>query len=257
VTVPAVGCIRVERDGCVASVGLDRPPLNILDIPTLQELAAAVADVSQDVGLKVLVLRAVGAAFCAGVDVAEHEPDRVAAMLDAFHSGVRRLLALEIPVIAAVNGVALGGGCELLLGCDVVIASAAARFGQPEIRLGVFPPVASALLGRRIGPAAAADLILTGRVIDAAEAARIGLATRVVAADALDAAVREYAAGLAGLSGPVLRLTKRVLRAGGRLDPDEALRRAESVYVHDLMDLHDAHEGVAAFLEKRAPEWRP
>lgn len=253
---PAVGSIRLERDGGIASVCLDRPPLNILDIPALQELDAALAAVSRDTGLKALVLRAAGSAFCAGVDVAEHEPDRVAGMLDAFHSGVRRLLALEMPVVAAVNGVALGGGCELLLGCDVVIASAAARFGQPEIRLGVFPPVASALLARRIGPSAAADLILTGRIIDAAEAARVGLATRVVAADALDAAAREYAVVLAGLSGPVLRLTKRALRAGGRLGPDEALAHAESLYLRELMELHDAHEGVAAFLEKRAPVWR-
>lgn len=247
--------IRVRHDGGVTHVILDRPPLNILDIGMLHELRSALDEVSREDRTKLVVLGAAGRAFCAGADVRDHLVDRVAEMMAAFQDVLDRLLRMEVPVIAVVNGPALGGGCELLLACDVVLASDASKFGQPEIRLGVFPPAAAALLARRVGPTAAADLVLSGRMIEARDAERIGLVTRVFPHASFATEVGEYVASMSALSGPVLRVAKRALQAAKRLPAEAALERAEALYLHDLLALHDAHEGVAAFLEKRAPVW--
>jgi cyclohexa-1,5-dienecarbonyl-CoA hydratase len=249
--------LRLERgeDG-VARLTLDRPPLNVLHIPMLRELDAALGEIAEDREAKLLLITGDGKAFCAGVDVADHTAERVEFMLETFHGALRRLLGLELPVVAAVNGAALGGGCELVLACDLVIASASAKLGQPEIRLGVFPPVAAALLPRLIGRQRALDLILTGRVIGAEEARDIGLVSRVVPADGFADAVREYVGGLAALSRPVLRLTKSVTLEGMELPAAQALERAEAAYLNELMRLEDPHEGLAAFMEKREPVWK-
>ncbi len=249
--------LRLERgeDG-VARLTLDRPPLNVLHIPMLRELDAALGEIAEDREAKLLLITGEGKAFCAGVDVADHTAERVEFMLETFHGALRRLLGLELPVVAAVNGAALGGGCELVLACDLVIASASAKLGQPEIQLGVFPPVAAALLPRLIGRQRALDLILTGRVIGAEEARDIGLVSRVAPADGFANAVEEYVGDLAALSRPVLRLTKSVTLEGMELPAAQALERAEAAYLNELMRLEDPHEGLAAFMEKREPVWK-
>jgi cyclohexa-1,5-dienecarbonyl-CoA hydratase len=249
--------LRLERPGeGVARVVLDRPPLNVLHIPMLQELDQTLTELSAESELKLLVLTGAGKAFCAGVDVADHTAERVGFMIEAFHGVVRKLLLLEVPVVAAVNGAALGGGCELLLACDLAIASEKAKLGQPEIRLGVFPPVAAVLMPRLIGRQRALDLVLTGRVIGAAEAREMGLVGRVVPVEAFDEAVTEYVRSLSSLSRPVLGLTKRTVVEGMGEPLWDAFERAENRYLHELMELEDAHEGLAAFLEKREPVWR-
>ena len=249
--------LRLERpaDG-VARLVLDRPPLNVLHIPLLRELDGALTQVAADETLKVLVLTGAGKAFCAGVDVADHTAERVEFMIEAFHEVIRKLLRLELPVIAAVNGAALGGGCELVLACDLVVASEKAKLGQPEIRLGVFPPVAAVLLPRLIGRQPALDLVLTGRLLGADEARELGLVSRVVPSDAFDGAVADLGGKLAGLSRPVLQLAKRTVVEGMAEPLWDAFERAEQLYLRDLMELEDAHEGLAAFLEKREPVWR-
>ena len=188
--------------------------------------------------------------------MADHTAERVGTVLPVFHDVVRRLAALPVPVLAAVQGAALGGGCELLLVCDLVLARDDARLGFPEIRLGVFPPVAVAVLEAIVGRRAAADLVLSGRTIGADEARAMGLVSQVLDADGFEAGVTARARELASLSGPVLRIAKRVLRESARLPFDTALQRAESTYLEELMALPDASEGIAAFLEKRAPVWR-
>ena len=249
--------LRLERPGDgVARLVLDRPPLNVLHIPMLQELDEVLTDLAADPELKLLVMTGEGKAFCVGVDVADHTADRVELMIEAFHGVIRKLLLLEVPVVAAVNGAALGGGCELLLACDLVIASEKAKLGQPEIRLGVFPPVAAALMPRLIGRQRALDLVLTGRVIGAAEAREMGLVGRVVPVEGFDEAIAEYVGSLSSLSRPVLRLTKRTVVDGMAEPLWDAFDRAEKRYLHELMELDDAHEGLAAFLEKREPVWR-
>lgn len=248
--------IRLEHDGAVRTLILDRPPLNVLHIPMLRELGEALRLLADDDGAGLLVLTGAGKAFCAGVDVSDHTADRVHEMLELFHSAIRAILAFDIPVVGALNGAALGGGCELAIACDLVVAREGAKLGQPEIRLGSLPPVAAVLLPRLIGRQRALDLVLTGRVIGAEEARGMGLVSHVLPAEGFADGLREYVAGLGSLSRPVLRLAKRAVLEGLALPFDQALQRTEEVYLDQLVHLHDAHEGLAAFLEKRDPVWK-
>ena len=248
--------LSVESDGGVWRIVFDRPPVNVLNIEMLREAREALARVVADPEAKLLLLRGAGKAFCAGVDVADHTTDRVDEMIDEFHGFLIGLLELEVPVVAAVTGAALGGGCEVALAADIVLARAGAKFGQPEIRLGVFPPVAAALLPRLVGRQHALDLILSGRTVDTMEARELGLVSRVFPADEFETHVEAYVATLAGHSRPVLRLTKRAVLEGLELPLREALVREEDLYLDELMGLEDPHEGLAAFMEKREPVWR-
>jgi cyclohexa-1,5-dienecarbonyl-CoA hydratase len=242
--------------GPVARLTLDRPPVNVLNIAMLEELGDAITEASTDVAAKVLVLEGAGKAFCAGVDVSDHTADRVGAMIEAFSRAIAALRASPVPVIAAVHGAALGGGCELALACDIVLARDDAKLGQPEVRLGVFPPAAAALLPRLVGRQRALDLLLTGRTVLADEALRLGLVARVLPQDGFADAVHGYAASLAAHSRPVLALTKRAVVENLDRPLAEALDAADRLYLNDLMVLHDPHEGLAAFMEKRDPAWK-
>lgn len=246
--------LRLET-GPATRVTLDRPPVNVLTIAMLEELAGAVDEAGRHPEARVIVLTGEGKAFCAGVDVADHETDRVEAMIHAFAAAIRALLDSPLPVVAVLNGAALGGGLELALACDVVVARAGAKLGQPEIRLGVFPPAAAALMPRRIGVQRAMDLILTGRTITAEEGAAMGLVNRVVDVEDLAAAAEEYVGQLVALSRPVLALARRAIVEGLDRPADEALRLADRLYLEELMQLDDPYEGLAAFVAKRSPVW--
>ena len=253
---PAVATARYTREGGVGRLLLDRPPVNVLDIAMLEALNTALEEAAADGGLKVLALTGAGRAFCAGVDIADHTPDRIERMLALFHEAIRRLMSFDTTVLGLVHGAALGGGCELALACDFVLASDDLKLGQPEIRLGVFPPVAVALLNRLIGRQNTLDLVLTGRTLRADEAQQMGLVSRVFPAAEFAAATEAVLASLAGQSGPVMRLAKRAVRGGAGLPFIPALERAEDLYLNELMQLDDAREGIAAFVEKRAPVWK-
>lgn len=244
------------RVGGVAHLRLARPPLNVLDVEMLREIRTALDEVAAAPEVKVLVLTTQEKSFCAGVDVADHTEERVDEMIQVFHGVIRALLGLACPVVGGVKGAALGGGAELLLACDVVLAAADLRLGYPEIKLAVFPPVAAALLPRLVGRQHALDLILTGRTIGAAEAREIGLVCCVSPLDEFDGKVSEYVARLERLSRPVLHLTKRTVVEGMCLPFEEAFDQAEARYLDELMRLEDPHEGLAAFMEKREPVWR-
>ena len=247
------GSVRVEFRGPAALVTLDRPPLNVLDLATIRELRDALTELTARRDAKVLVLRsALSGTFSAGVDVAAHAPDEVGAMLEAFHGVFRILDAMPQLAIAAVDGRCLGGGCELAVFCDVVLATRRSVFAQPEIDVGCFPPVAAVTLPRLVGRAAF-EMILTGAPVTATEAARIGLITRVV--DDLDAEVHRWTAALATKSGAVLAIARRAVRQGGHDSFEVALARAESLYRDELIGTADCEEGVRAFLEKRPPLW--
>jgi cyclohexa-1,5-dienecarbonyl-CoA hydratase len=251
-----VNTARYTREGGIGRLVLDRPPVNVLNLGTMEALQSALAEAAADSGLKVLAVSGVGRAFSAGVDIADHTADRVGRMLELFHDAVRQLMALEAPVVALVHGAALGGGCELALACDMILARDDLKLGQPEIQLAVFPPVAAALLPRLIGRQRALDLILTGRTIGAAEALRMGLVSRVFSAAEFDAGTDAALAEMASRSGPALRLAKRAVTDGEHLAFGPALERAEELYLNELMQLADAHEGIAAFMEKRPPVWK-
>lgn len=235
---------------------LDRPPLNVLDLGALEELERILEDLAAAGTTRVVSLRGAGKAFCAGVSVEDHLPGRCDATIRTFDRVVRHLLELPVPVVAAVNGAALGGGCELAAACDLVLAREGARLGQPEIRLGVFPPAACALLPRLLGRQRALDLILTGRTLGVEEAFAVGLVQRVFPAEEFEASVEAFLERLAGLSAPVLRLAKRAAVEAADRPVAEALAAAERLYLGELMELDDPVEGLGAFLEKREPAWR-
>jgi cyclohexa-1,5-dienecarbonyl-CoA hydratase len=253
----AVLYVRQER---VATVTLNRPPLNILDIPAIQALDDTLAHLDQEEGLQLVVLRGAGGrAFSAGVSVQDHTPDKIRPMLEGLHGAVRRLRGLAPVTVAAVHGHCLGGGMELALACDLVIATDDARFGQPEIELGCYPPVAAALYPSLLGSGRTLDLLLSGRTFLCDEAERLGLVTRRVATGDLAAAIERFAAEVTGKSAAVTRLIKQAVRAGSRLDErsfDEALAENERLYLEELAQTEDMGEGIAAFLEKRRPVWK-
>jgi cyclohexa-1,5-dienecarbonyl-CoA hydratase len=238
--------VRVETHGRLARVVLDRPPLNVLDTDHLRQLGDAVR-AARHAAVLVLEPGEDCRAFSAGNDVKDHARERAPAMLAAFHGAVRALLESEAFSVADVRGDALGGGCELVLACDLAWAAPGARLGQPEVDVGCFPPVAAALLPRRVGWKRAVEILALGRPVDAQEAARIGLVNGVGPAEpAVESLLRK--------SPEVLRALKAALRAahpGGAV----GVERAEEVYLRRLLPLEDCAEGVRAFLEKRPPRW--
>lgn len=248
--------ISVEREGPVARVWLNRPPLNILDIPLLGELNAALDALPPPPNLRFLVFAGRGErGFSAGVEVRDHTPERVAEMLGRFHRIFRKLWSCDWITLAAVHGYCLGGGMELATFCDFVLATHTAQFAQPEIRLGCFPPVAAVTLPALVGPRRALDLILTGRSLTAEQAQALGLVTRVVGEGELERATAELLVILSASSPAVLPLARRaVLRASG-LDFDRVLDEMETLYLDALMKTEDAREGIRAFIERRRPAW--
>jgi cyclohexa-1,5-dienecarbonyl-CoA hydratase len=250
--------IRLELDGRRATLTLAKPPLNILDLTMLGELEARVAELAARPDLQLVVVRGDGGkAFSAGVSIQDHTPDKIERMLLGFHGALERLRALDALTVAAVDGHCLGGGFELACCCDLIYASERSRFGQPEIQLGCFPPVAAALLPRRIGAGPTLELLLSGRTVDAAEARSLGLVDRLLPAAAeLDAEVESLAGWLLAKSAAATRLTKRAVRAGLDRPFGPALKEAERLYLTELAASEDMVEGIAAFLAKRPPEWR-
>ena len=243
------------RDG-VGRIVLNRPPLNVLNIAMMEEIQGALRAAQAAADTRVIVFSATGRMFSAGVDVAEHTHDLMERMLDTFH-GIFRLMADgEVPTLAVIQGHALGGGCELACFCDLIVAAQGARFGQPEIAVGVFPPVAAAFFPHLIGARKAAELILTGDAIPAEEAHRIGLINAVVPAEQLAGETDRIISRLTDKSAAVLRMTKRALRAGMAAGFDEALPAIETIYTKALMSLEDPEEGLKAFMEKRKPVWK-
>jgi cyclohexa-1,5-dienecarbonyl-CoA hydratase len=243
----------------VARLTLDRPPVNVLNIAMLRQLEAALEQLAGDIDVRVLVLTAAGKLFSAGVDVADHTADKVGEMIPLFDQVCRLLADFPVPTIAAVHGHALGGGCELVLCCDLAVMSETAKIGQPEILLAVIAPVAALRLPSLVGYRAAADLMFTGRSFGAAEAHQVGLVNAVTPPDQVEDWIQDKVGQLAPLSRSALIIAKRALRLGGRGSLEgwaQALPEMEALYLDDLMNTADAQEGLAAFMEKRSPTWK-
>jgi len=247
--------VELRLEHRTAWITLDRAPLNILDIAMMEELGEALAKALPKSDF--VVFQGAGAkAFSAGADVADHTPKRVGKMLETFHAIFRQLAVADCLKIAAVHGYCLGGGMELASVCDFVLATESAQFGQPEIKLGCFPPVAMITLPHLIGMRAAAHLILTGHQISATEAHRLGLVTRVVPDYELPQSVDGLLEELQALSPAVLKLTAQSLQRFHAGEFIEQLEDMERVYLSELMQTKDAQEGIRAFLEKRPPVWK-
>jgi cyclohexa-1,5-dienecarbonyl-CoA hydratase len=247
--------ISLDIQGSVARIGLRNLPLNVVDVPMMEELSHALSEIEAQPGVCVIVLSGEGKAFSAGVDVAAHTPDKVEEMLAKFHGVVRALIATKKVTIASVDGHCLGGGAELAMVCDIVYTADDAEWGFPEIKLGCYPPVACTALAALVGQKHAADLILTGRTISGEEAAAIGLANRALPNSGKDAAVEESVRQLVQLSPAALAIAKKAFYAWDSMHFDKGLARAEKIYFEELIKTEDANEGVRAFMEKRQPKW--
>ena len=248
--------IKTQVDGAVATLTLAREPLNVLNIAMMKEMNAFLDTLKAEAGLKVLLIKAEGKAFSAGVDVGEHLGDQVKEMIEVFHGIFRRMDQLGLVSVAQVQGAALGGGCEVALYSDLVVASEKAKFGQPEIMVGVFPPVAALVMPRILGRKKALELCLTGDVIGAAEAKELGLANHVTAPEDLEAKTAELVGKLTVLSPLVLKLTRKACLQGLAAEQEAAFKEIERIYLDELMVTADAEEGLRAFLDKRKPEWK-
>ncbi len=240
----------------VASIVLNSPPLNIITLEMLDELNAAWLEV-EDLKAQVAVISGAGdKAFSAGVDIADHMPGRIETTLTRFHEFIRKIRKSDCIALAAIHGHTLGGGSELAMMCDLVIAADNTRIGQPEISLGCYPPVAVAYLPGAIGFQKASEMVLTGESLTAAEAERAGIINKVVSRAELTETVDAYVDKLLTKSSAVLALTKRALREGAGHHFEKALDRTQELYLRELIKTDDMVEGMNAFLEKRAPSWK-
>lgn len=247
--------IRLESLSDRYRITLDDPPLNILDTAMLVELRDAIGAVKGDRAL-VEIAASGEKTFSAGASVQDHLGDQVGPMLAAFHDALRKLVSLDAVTVARVQGAAIGGGCELALACDFVLASDRARFGQPEILLGVFPPVAAWQLSRQIHPRKGLELMLSGDPIDAVEAERLGMVNAVFPHAEFDARCEAWVSRLLRHSRSSLVLAKKAFRIAQASDFSEKIEAVEKLYLEELMKTGDATEGLVAFIEKRKPEWK-
>ena len=246
--------IKIKREGPVFAITLSNPPYNILNIAMLKEIQEALKELLSG-PYRILLFKSGEKAFSAGADIKEHLPAQVREMIKTFGEVFLLLHSFDGVTVACVNGAALGGGCELALFCDVVLASEKAKFGQPEIKLGLFPPVALAAFPAFFPPKAALDLILSGEAISAAEAYRLGLVNKLLDAANFDEEARKYLLRFADLSDSSFRITKQAFKKLHMADFPEKLKAAEDIYLDVLAKTEDGNEGLTAFLEKRKPVW--
>ena len=245
--------ILVDTRNAVGVITLNRPKaLNALCARLIEELNRALDDFEADDGIKAIVLTGSARAFAAGADISEmQDKDFISVTTDDFLEPWERITRLRKPVIAAVAGYALGGGCELAMMCDIIIAAEGAKFGQPEITLGTIPGSGGTQrLTRAVGKSKAMDMILTGRMMDAEEAERSGLVSRVVPADALLDEALALAGKIAGMSAPVVAMAKDAVNRAFEVSLAEGVRFERRLF-QSTFATDDRREGMAAFVEKR------
>ncbi len=247
--------VWLEADGALLRLRLARPKANLIDAAMIAALDAALAAHHDRAGLLGVLLDAEGPHFSFGASVEEHLAEQCAAMLAALHGLVLRMIDFPAPILVAIRGQCLGGGLEVAMAAGMLFAAPDAKFGQPEIRLGVFAPAASVLLPERVGQIAAEDLLLSGRSIDAQEARDMGLVA-AVADDPADAALAWFNANLAGKSAASVRYALRAVRGEYAPRVRHGIARVERLYLEELMTGHDANEGLDAFLAKRPAVWK-
>lgn len=248
--------VLLETRDDVAYVTLNAPPLNILTCAVMRELCETLEGVASDASLKAVAIASNGKAFSAGADVGEHEPERAPEMIAEFSRLFRVLGGLEIPVVMAVGGAALGAGFELVMMADVLLATERAKFGQPEIRLAFFAPVGVAWLPALVGTSRAMEITCSGRTYSAEEMREYGLVSRIVPPEELASETEKVLDDLRQASPAILRLNVRTLKRLRGRPFEEARREAEKVFLEELMSTEDVREGIAAFFEKRKPAWK-
>jgi cyclohexa-1,5-dienecarbonyl-CoA hydratase len=248
--------IKTDHAEGLARIILARPKHNVLNIEMMKELNAELLFLAADESLKCVILSGEGPSWCAGVDVGEHRPEMVAEMMGAFNGIFETMEKIDVPLIAAVHGPCLGGGMELAIACDIIVASSKATFGQPEIRLGFFPPYAAIRLPGLVGPARTIEICTTGKIYSAGEAMAMGMISQVAGEEKFGEAVESVAASLLLSSPLIIRLNKRaVTRHLGMAFP-QALAGVTDLFLNRLMKTEDTLEGINSFCEKRKPDWK-
>ncbi len=247
--------IRYDLKRGVGALTLNRPPVNVINIAMMRELERALQVAGADPELKLLQLRAEGKLFSAGVDVADHTPDRVDEMIRLFDRVCQTLAEFPVPTMAVVHGHALGGGCELVLCCDMAWMVEGAKIGQPEIKLAAIAPIAALRLPAMVGPRWAAQMLFSGEPVDARQAEKIGLVNGSGPVDDIEKAVGEVTEQLTALSTAATRVNKKGYLISVR-DCQAAVEEMERLYLEELMALEDTQEGLNAFIEKREPVWQ-
>ena len=249
--------LQLDTAGGIARIILNRPPANVLSVDVMLDLNAALESLEYERGIKLVVLAASGKYFSAGFELSDHVGDKAYLMLEGFRRIFENMAKLDKPTLAVVAGPALGAGNLLAVSCDMVLAGAQnAKFGNPEIKGGVFNTVGAALLPHLVGRKKAFEMILGGASLSAAEAERIGLITRAVPDDKLEAEAAALIQRFQDSSAPVMQSTRRAIHGGLDLPFADAVRHAEDVYLNQLMGTDDLEEGLRAIAEKRKPAWK-
>ena len=248
--------IQFSTANSIARLTLNHPPHNVLTVPMMKEIAEAIESLNGRGEIKAILIQSSQAAFSAGISLEDSRPDKVFQTLDAFNRVFQAMVDISKPVIVVVNGPAIGAGSEFVGFADVVLATPKAKFAQPEVKLGVFPPFAAVMLPALIGSKKAYELILTGEALTAEEALNFGFVNKVVPEAELGKHVEALLTRISEFSGPVLEVTKRVIASSQGLPLKDAMKQSQDLYLNELMSLEDVHEGLRAVIEKRKPVWK-
>ena len=240
----------------VARLTLARPKHNVFNIAMMQELNAALESLIAERGLKCVVILGDGPSWCAGVDVGDHKPELVDQMIATFNRIFELIEAIPVPVIAAVHGACLGGGMEVAIACDMVVAAKNAKFGQPEVKLGFFPPYAAIRLPALVGPAKTIEICATGKTYSADEAVAMGFVSRAVENEQFDAEIAKLVGEIQTSSPLILRLNKQAVKAHLGMNFSKAIESVSDLFLNTLMKTEDTLEGIASFYEKRKSVWK-
>ena len=247
--------LKIEIADGVARITFARPKHNVFNIEMMNEFNAMLKELADDNDLKCVVFLGEGRSWCAGVEVGDHKPDMVHDMIATFNRSFELINAIEVPIIAAVHGVCLGGGMEYAIACDIVLAGKSAKFGQPEVKLGFLPPYAAIRLPQLVGPAKAIEICTTGRIYSADEACSIGFVSQVVDDDKFTEALDKLIGELKTNSPLIIRLNKRAVRQNLGFDFKTSLVQVSDLFLNTLMKTEDTLEGIKSFEEKRSPDW--
>ena len=248
--------LKFEKTDGVARITLNRPKFNMMNIDMMDEINHLLEGFVSDQDLKCVVIDAAGKHFCTGVEVGDHKPDKVGDMIATFNRIFELLEQIDVPVIAMVQGFCLGGGMELAIACDVIVADKGAKFGQPEIKVGFLPPYAAIRLPQLVGPAKAIEICTTGKFYSAEEARNLGMIAHVAQDEQLAESAAKLVKEVQGNSPLIIRLNKRAVKQHLGLSFKPALAGVSDLFLNTLMKTEDTLEGIASYEEKRKPVWK-
>ncbi|OGH99519.1 MAG: hypothetical protein A2104_02510 [Candidatus Melainabacteria bacterium GWF2_32_7] len=248
--------IKLEKEEFVAKITLSKPPLNIFDSEDLIYLQEILKSLNNEENLKLIVIDSNQKVFSAGVNISDHSKDKILRMLGAFHEVFYTMLALSIPTMSLVKSGCFGGGSELALFCDLIIASENACFSHPEIKLGCYPPISLVKLPELVGDKKALELILTGNKVSAYDALDLGMVNYVFKDEEFNQKTQELINSIILNSSSVIKTTLKAYKGIHHSGLKEKLSISEKIYIEELMSLEDAEEGMKSFLEKRLPVWK-